>query len=53
MDICGYHLRCLNHGKSCLDCMYQHKDKNQNYLDDALGIYPKSVEAMCEAEGRN
>ena len=48
--MCGYHLRCLNQGESCPDCMHQHKDKNQNYLDDALGIRAKSAETMLNPE---
>ena len=46
MDICGYHLRCLNNGNSCLDCGHQQKDKNKDYLQDALNIWPKGKEAV-------
>jgi hypothetical protein len=38
MDMCGYHLRCLNYGNKCLDCSYQHNDKNGDYLNDVLRL---------------
>ena len=47
MDICGYHLRCLNHEKSCSDCGHQHEDKNKDYLHDVLNVWPKGKEAAC------
>lgn len=45
MGRCGYHLRCLNHRDKCSECKYQHKDKNEDYLLDVLGIWPKGKEA--------
>ena len=50
MSMCGYHLRCLNHGDSCSDCGHQHKDKNGDYLYDALRLWPKGKEAAYAAE---
>ncbi|MBF0571545.1 MAG: hypothetical protein HQL12_06695 [Candidatus Omnitrophica bacterium] len=50
MNICGYHLRCLNHGNSCLECRYQCNDKNKDYLHDVLNVWPKGKEAGKEKE---
>ncbi len=50
MDICGYHLRCLNRGNSCSDCGHQHKDKNKDYLHDSLNVWPEGKEAARESE---
>lgn len=50
MDMCGYHLRCLNHGNSCSECRYQHTDKNNDYLHDALNVWTKGKDAGNEIE---
>jgi hypothetical protein len=44
MDMCGYHLRCLNYGNNCSECSYQHDDKNRHYLNDVLRFQPGSEE---------
>ena len=48
MDMCGYHLRCLNHGSSCSECAYLYKDKKNDYLHDVLNVWPKGKEAGNE-----
>ena len=50
MIICGYHLRCANYKHKCLECGRQQKDKNSDYLDDRLNIWPKGKEAVCMIE---
>lgn len=50
MGICGYHLRCLNQGNSCSDCGHQNKDRNEDYLNDVLCVWPKGKEAMYVAQ---
>ncbi len=50
MNMCGYHLRCLNHWKSCSDCRYQHEDKNRDYLHDVLNLWAKGEEAVYATE---
>ncbi|MBF0572073.1 MAG: hypothetical protein HQL12_09435 [Candidatus Omnitrophica bacterium] len=50
MDMCGFHLRCLNQGKSCSECRYQHADKNKDYLHDVLNVWLKGKEAQNEIE---
>ncbi len=46
MDMCGYHVRCLNYGKSCSECGQQHKDKKEDFLNDALNVWPKGKEVV-------
>ena len=41
MDICSYHLRCLNNGIKCSECRNQQKDKVNDYLQDALDVWPR------------
>ena len=36
MDMCGYHIRCSNYGKNCLECNQLDKNKSKNYLKDVL-----------------
>jgi hypothetical protein len=36
MEMCGYHLRCLNLGDHCSECRHQHKDKNADHFRDVL-----------------
>ncbi len=47
MEICGYHLRCLNYGQRCLDCGHQQKNNNNDYLHDLLSLCPQGKEAVC------
>ena len=51
MDMCGYHLRCLNYGNHCLDCGHQDEGNEKDYLYDVLNLWPKGKEAVYVAEG--
>jgi len=53
MSICGYHLRCLNHGETCSDCEHQHKGKSKDYLNDALNVWPKGKESSLAPRDEN
>ena len=46
MDICGYHLRCLNHEQRCLECRHQQEDENKDYLHDVLNVWSRGKEAV-------
>lgn len=50
MGLCGYHLRCLNYENKCLECRYQQKDENRDYLHDVLNAWPKGKEAVYVTE---
>lgn len=50
MGICGYHLRCLNHKNKCSECRHQQKDKNEDYLSDVLGVWPKGKKDVYVTE---
>ena len=45
MDMCGYHLRCLNHEKKCAECARQNKGRTTDYLRDVLTAQAKDKEA--------
>jgi hypothetical protein len=47
MDMCGYHIRCLNYGKNCSECGQQQKGKDTDYLNDMLKVWPKGKEAVA------
>ena len=52
MSICGYHLRCLNYGYSCMECRHQYCEKNKDYLYDILNVWGKGkdVDSVIEAD---
>jgi len=50
MNICGYHLRCLNYENKCSECRYQQKDGGKDYLHDVLNLWTKGKEAAYVTE---
>ena len=46
MGSCEHNLRCWNRGNKCSECRNQQKEKDNDYLHDALGVLSKGKQAF-------